>query len=89
MNSDSSNGENISENMKRLCNVRNKLIETYHRVFLQNLIEQVVNKPGRYKPVPHDLIKPGDIVLLVEQFSNIMSILWGGYKRWKQLSWVK
>ena len=36
--------------------------------FIANLIHQAVDKKDRYKPVVHKAIKPGDIILLKEQY---------------------
>ena len=45
---------------------RGSLIGTYHSEFLTTLVNQAVDKKDRYLPVYHKLIKPGDVVLLVE-----------------------
>ena len=37
---------------------------------MTKLVEQAVDRKGRYKPVTHEQIKPGDIVLLKEVYSK-------------------
>ena len=60
--------DDINQNYVKLRNVRERLIDLYHSDFLANLIYQAVDKPSRYKPVPHNHIKPGDVVLLVDKY---------------------
>ena len=55
---------------EKLVNVRNRLREVYHSEFLATLITQAVDKSDRYKPVKNSVLKPGDIVLLVEEHSK-------------------
>ena len=37
---------------------------------MSNLISQATNDSTRFKPVPHHILKPGDIVLLIEQHAK-------------------
>ena len=57
----------LFDSYQRLLNVKSKLLEVYHSEFLSTLIEQAIDKGDRYKPVNHKIIRPGDIVLLVEK----------------------
>ena len=54
----------------KLRNVRTKLIEAYNVEFLPQLIAQATNDKSRYKPVSHDPIQVGDIVLLKEEHTK-------------------
>ena len=51
----------------KLVKVKDRLLDLYHTEFLTNLIGQAVDKSDRYRPVPHERLHPGDIVLLVEK----------------------
>ena len=59
---------NVNEEYAKLRAVRERMVDLYHKEFLTNLVQQSVDKAHRYKPVMHTLIKPGDIVLLVDKF---------------------
>ena len=56
----------IKDEYEKLRSVREKLIETYHGEFLSTLMYQAVNEKNRYKPVAHQVLEPGDVVLIVE-----------------------
>ena len=58
----------IKGNLEKLSKVRSELIRLYNDEFLNVLISQSVSKKDRYKPVLHKKIKPGDVVLLKEEF---------------------
>jgi len=60
-------GEEFDQKYEKLRKARENLINVYHEEFLANLIYQAVDKKGRYSPVSHKCLKPGDIVLLVEK----------------------
>ena len=62
--------EVIRRNFNKLKKVRNRAVKLYHEEFLGNLISQATNKTDRYKRTNHSEIKPGDIVLLVEDFTK-------------------
>ena len=67
---DYSCSSNIRNQYESLVKAKSRLNEIYHSEFLNTLIVQAIDKNDRYKPVPHDLIKKGDIVLLVEKHSK-------------------
>ena len=50
------------------CNTR--LVKVYYEEFLTSLITQATDKRVRYKPVYHKRLAVGDIVLLVEPFTE-------------------
>ena len=50
--------------------IRQALIETYHNEFLGTLIQQAVDRKGRYRPVTHNLLKVGDVVLIKEEHTK-------------------
>ena len=50
--------------------MRQNIIRKYNEEFLVNLIHQAVDKKDRYKPVTHQLIEPGDVVLIKDQFTK-------------------
>jgi len=58
--------KNIRQNYNRLKIVNEKLVELYHSEFITNLISQATDRRDRYKPVRHEKLQVGDIVLLVE-----------------------
>ncbi|XP_068236952.1 uncharacterized protein [Palaemon carinicauda] len=60
----------ISQNYVKLCKIRQTLIETYHNEFLGTLIQQAVDRKGRYRPVTHKLLKVGDVVLIKEEHTK-------------------
>ena len=64
------NSVNFAENYEKLSKVKNKLQEVYHSEFLATLVNQAIDKRDRYKPVLHKVLKPGDIVLLVEKHTK-------------------
>ena len=57
---------NIRANYDKLNKVRNNLCDLYHNEFLTTLITQATDRKGRYRPVSHMPLSPGDIVLLKE-----------------------
>ena len=59
--------DGINQSYEKLCKVKSTLIDLYHSEFVATLVHQAIDKKDRYKPVHHKVIKPGDIVLLVEK----------------------
>ena len=59
--------KNIDEKLKQ---VRARLISCYHAEFLPQLISQATDKASRYKPVYHEAIDIGDLVLLKEEHTK-------------------
>ena len=55
---------NYSEAFVKLSQVRQRLVESYHNVFIQNLIQQATNLTKRYWPSKHHKLQIGDIVLI-------------------------
>ena len=56
----------VSDDFRKLSKACDKLRDIYHEEFLVNLITQATDKRSRYKPVLHQKLSVGDIVLLVE-----------------------
>jgi hypothetical protein len=56
----------VKDTFSKLRTVRSNLIKRYNDEFLTNLIYQATNEKSRYKPVHHEPIQPGDVVLLKE-----------------------
>ena len=54
----------------KLQKVRQNLIDLYNSEFLTTLIIQSVDRKNRYKPVSHDKLGIGDLVLLKETFTK-------------------
>ena len=50
-----------------------KLTEFYNEQFLVKLMHQSVDIKDRYRPVKHDLLKQGDIVILQEDLTKIQN----------------
>ena len=57
----------IHEGYERLVRVKSNLIDVYHSEFVTTLINQAIDKKDRYAPVNHKILKPGDIVLLIDK----------------------
>ena len=64
INENSSNQVNVINN--KLKNVCENLIHLYNNEFLVKLMNQAVDKKGRYVPVDQKSIKVGDLVLICE-----------------------
>ena len=60
--------QSIRTYYSKLVNVKNKINKFYNEEFLTKLMSQSIDKRDRYMPVTHQVIKPGDIVLLKEDF---------------------
>ena len=56
----------ITDSYFKLRKARNEMIKIYENEFLGTLISQAVNKNDRYRPIKHNTVKVGDIVLLKE-----------------------
>lgn len=65
--SDPSYDEPDTVKYSNLCKVRTRLLDIYHSEFITKLISQAIDKNCRYSPVRHKLLRPGDIVLLIEK----------------------
>ena len=61
---------NIPSIFEKLQKVRQNLIKLYNEEFVGKLIYQAVNKQDRYKPVHHQMVSVGDIVLLKEPYAK-------------------
>ena len=51
-----------------LSKIRAELYKVYEEEFLNTLVTQATDLPGRYQPVSHKWLKVGDIVLIKENF---------------------
>ena len=60
----------INAKYSRLNKVRSNLIDQYQSEFISTLMKQATDKKGRYKPKPHQVMKTGDVVLLVDKFAK-------------------
>ena len=60
----------FKQDYNQLQKVRDKLVKLYQEEFIANLIHQAVDVTDRYKPVTHNIISPGDIVLIKENFTK-------------------
>ena len=58
----------IKHSYAKLLKVRERLCDLYHSEFLATLVHQAINKRDRYKPMPHKVLKVGDIVLLKDKY---------------------
>ena len=67
---DKDNVKKIKTNFDKLNKVRKKLVELYHSEFLATLITQAVDRKDRYKPVKHQGLNIGDIVLIKDSFTK-------------------
>ena len=57
----------VRETYGKLKKVRTLLTETYHSEFLGCLMKQAINDKNRYKPVTHNKLQVGDVVLIKEE----------------------
>ena len=58
---------NIKQTEKKLKIIRQNLVNIYNNEFLPQLIAQATNSNCRYKPVSHDKLAVGDVVLMKEE----------------------
>ena len=65
-----SSSSNITDNYSKLCKVRKYLVDAYHNEFLGTIVHQATDRKGRYRPVSHELLKVGDIVLIKEEYTK-------------------
>jgi len=56
----------IRAEYEKMKKVRARVVKIYNEEFLGNLIYQAVDSSDRYKPVKHESVKVGDIILLQE-----------------------
>ena len=67
------NLNSIKKYSSKLNKVLCKLTEFYNEQFLVKLMHQSVDIKDRYRPVKHDLLKQGDIVILQEDLTKIQN----------------
>ena len=60
----------IQDRFSKLNTVRNRMIKNYNKEFVAKLIQQAVDSKDRYKPVKHEALQPGDIVLFKEDLTK-------------------
>ena len=72
--------EPTHRDFEQLAKVRSKLIELYHGEFLQTLLDQATDRKNRYRPVTHQCVKPGDIVLIKEDNTKMNNYPMGRIK---------
>jgi len=58
------------DRFSKLNRVKSRLLEIYHGEFIGTLIAQAIDKPDRYRSVPHKSLSVGDLVLLIEKNSK-------------------
>ena len=66
-------GELLKQQFAKVNKVMKSLGETYEYEFINRLIDQSTDKPGRYRPVSHEKIDIGDIVLLKDPFLKVFN----------------
>ena len=70
---DPSSGENTDsfrEEYSKLILARSKMNKIYQEEFIPKLIDQAIDRHDRYRPVIHDSLHIGDIVLLKERLQK-------------------
>ena len=67
----------IKDSYLKLCKVLSNLIVLHNSEFLAQLVHQATNNKSRYKPVSHQELQIGDIVLLKEPLQKPASFLMG------------
>ena len=67
-------GDNVVKHIQNSCNkllkARGFLTKIYHEEFLSKLITQSTNSSNTFKPVNHNKVGVGDLVVLKEQFTK-------------------
>ena len=61
-----SSEDSLVRDYAKLRKVNDRLVDTYSQEFLSNLVEQATSKKGRFKPIKHESLNIGDVVLLKE-----------------------
>ena len=74
---DSNSGMHIQSSFNILHKNRNKLNEIYNEEFIADLSRQATNTPDKYRPVKHDRLEPGDVVLLKEPNTKCLNFPMG------------
>ena len=57
----------VKETEEKLRRVRTRLFDLYHTEFLPQLVSQAIDSKTRYKPVSHNRLRVGDLVLVKEE----------------------
>ena len=65
-----SDKRSLSEDFEKLCKVGSNLVRIYNEEFYSTLLKQATDRKGRYKPVTHDILGIGDVVLIKEEFAK-------------------
>ena len=73
--------DHIKKSFAKLNQVREELVNSYQSEFLPKLVADAVNKQGRYKPVRHNRLEIGDIVLIKEDNTKIANFPMGIVKQ--------
>ena len=63
--------KSIKNEFSQLSKIRSSLIKIYHEEFLQNLLSQAIDRKDRFRPVKHEPLELGDIVLIKEENTKI------------------
>ena len=71
----------IKQSHEKIIKVRANLSENYHKEFLTTLISQSTDKKDRYKPVEHNVVNTGDIVLIKDPNTKIVNYPMGRIKK--------
>jgi hypothetical protein len=64
------NSIKITDEFQKIRKARDRLNNSYHSEFLSTLVNQAVDKKGRYESVKHSNLEEGDIVLLKDKYSK-------------------
>lgn len=62
--------DNIRGAQSKLLKVRTNMLNLYREEFFSKLLEQAVDQKDRYCIKKHDLLHPGDVVLIKEKFQK-------------------
>ena len=60
-------------NFQKLQNCRESLINEYNETFVVNLLDQGIDRKGRYKRLPHYPLRIGDVVSIREENSKLIN----------------
>jgi hypothetical protein len=58
----------VYKNVDQLMKIKNSIREFYHDEFLYSLLDDATKNKGRYLPVKHQILTPGDVCLIKDPF---------------------
>ena len=69
-----SNRQNLAKDYNKIIKARERLSKLYNDEFMDTLLKQSTNQKGRYSPVNHCKLEPGDIVLIKDPLIKLNNL---------------